>query len=63
MNQRKKLQSEMTRTGTTQKELAEFLKIRPGTISDYLRGVTPWNADNYEKAINYLKSKQNVRNL
>lgn len=63
MNQRKKLQSEMTRTGTTQKELAEFLKIRPGTISDYLRIVTPWNADNYEKAINYLKSKQNVRNL
>lgn len=50
----------MARTGTTQKELAEFLKIRPSTVSDYLRGVTPWNADNYERSINYLKSKPNV---
>jgi predicted transcriptional regulator len=60
MNQRNKLIKEMARTGTTQKELAQFLKIRPWTISDYLRGVTPWNADNYEKSIIYLKSKQNV---
>jgi predicted transcriptional regulator len=60
MNQRNKLIKEMARTGTTQKDLAEFLKIRPSTVSDYLRGVTPWNADNYERSINYLKSKPNV---
>ena len=60
MNQREKLTKEMTRTAITQRELAEQLKIRPSTISDYLRGLTPWNADKYEQAINYLKSKQNV---
>lgn len=54
MNLREQLKGKMKLAGITQAQLAKQLNIRPATISDYLTGKRPWNADKYEEAINYL---------
>lgn len=55
-NLREQLIAVMEQTGTTQRKLAKYLDIRSATISDYLRGKTRWNVDDYERAINYLQN-------
>lgn len=63
MNLREQLRRKMKLAGVTQVELARQLKIRPATISDYLTGKRPWNADKYEEAINYLTYKYFTDNI
>ena len=57
MNLREQLKGKMKLAGITQAQLARQLNIRPATISDYLTGKRPWNADKYEEAINFLTNK------
>ena len=37
---------------TTQREAAKLVSVRPATISDFMRGVTAFNCDNYEIILN-----------
>jgi predicted transcriptional regulator len=62
-NLRNELISAMEQTGTTQRKLALYLEIRPATISDYLRGKTRWNVDDYERAMNYLQEIKQIMEL